>query len=74
MYNGIWRAQAPWSCPGEAWALDGLNELLEPQKCDWSPGLSGGMSQDLRPVPEKFLMHGVDVHPSLTSLPLLMSY
>ena len=30
--------------------------------------------QDLRPVPEKFLMHGVDVYLSLSSLPLLMSY
>ena len=61
----------PGSCPGEAWALDGLNELLELQKCDWSRGLSGGVSQGMRPVPEKFLMDGVDVHPSLSRLPLL---
>ena len=34
---------------------DGLNELLELQKCDWNPGLSGGVSQGLSPLPEKFL-------------------
>ena len=64
----------PWPCPGEAQASDGLNELPELHKYDWSLGLSGGMSQVLRPLPEKFLLHGVDVHPSLSSLPLLMSY
>ena len=30
--------------------------------------------QGLRLMPEKFLMHGADVHPSLSSLPLLMSH
>ena len=74
MYKGIFGAQAPWLHPGEAWAPDGLNELLELQKYNWSPGLSGGAGQDLRPLPEKFLMHGVDVHPSLSSLPLLASH
>ena len=39
MYNyNLW-AQAPGNCPWEAWAPDGLNELLELQKCDQSPGL-----------------------------------
>ena len=74
MYNGILWAQAPGPCPGEAWAPDGLNELLELQKCYWSPGLYPGLGQGLRPIPEKFLMHGIDVHPSLSSLPLLMSH
>ena len=31
MYNGILETQAPWPCPREAQALDGLNELLELQ-------------------------------------------
>ena len=75
MYNGIFGAQAPWPCPGEAWAPDGLNELLELQKCELEPRpLRRRMGQDLRPLPEKFLMHGVDVHPSLSSLPLLASH
>ena len=73
MYNGNLWVQAPGPGLWEAWALDGLNELLELQKCDWSPGLSPGLSQGLRPIPEKFLMHGVDVYPSLSSLPLLTS-
>ena len=74
MYNGIRGLKSPWSYPGEAWAPDGLNELLELQKCDWGPGLSGGVSQGLRPVPEKFLMDGVDMQPSLSCLPLLTPY
>ena len=74
MYNGSFMTSGPWPHLWEAWALDGLNELLELQKCNWSPGFSGGASQGLRPIPEKFLMHGVDVHPSLPSLPLLMSH
>ena len=64
----------PWPCPWEALAPDDLNKLPELQKCDWSPGLSGEMSQGLRPIPEKFLMHDVDVLPSLSSLSLLMSH
>ena len=74
MYNGILGAQVPWPHSWEAWALDGFNELLQLQKCDWSPGLAGGVGQGLGPLPEKFLMHGVDVHPSLSSLLLLMSH
>ena len=64
----------PWPHPWEAQTQDGLNELLELWKCNWSPGLSRGMSQGLRLIPEKFLMPGVDVHLSLSSLPLLTSY
>ena len=60
----------PWPRPWEARAPDGLNEL---QKCDQSLGLSPGLSQGLRPLPKKFLIHGVDMYPSLSSLPLLMS-
>ena len=56
-------SSGPWPRPWETQALDGVNELLELQKCNWNAGLSGGMSQGLRPLPEKFLMHGVDVHP-----------
>ena len=74
MYNGTLWVQAPGLDPWKAWAADGLNELLELQKCDQSPGLSPGLSQGLRPVPEKFLMHGVNVYPSLSSLPLLTSF
>ena len=74
VYNSVVEAQAPWPCPGEAWALDVLNKVPELKKCDWSPGLSGGMGQGLRSLLEKFLMHGVDVHPSLSSLPLLISH
>ena len=34
-----------------------------------------GTHGDIHTVhPEKFLVHGVDVHPSLSSLPLLTSY
>ena len=54
MYNGILWDQAPWPCPGEDQAPYGLNELLELQKCDWSPSLAGGAGQGLRPLPEKF--------------------
>ena len=54
--------------------MDALNELLELQKSDWSPGLSPGLGQGLRPVHEKFLMHGVDVYLSLSSLPVLTSH
>ena len=74
MYNGSLWVQAPGLCPWYAWALDGLNELLELQKCDWSQASVQALGQGLRPIPEKFLMHGVDVCPSLSSLPLLMSY
>ena len=74
MYNGNLWVQAPGLGPWESQAADGLNELLELQKCDQSPGLSPGLSQGLRPIPEKFLMHGIDVYPSLSSLPLLMSF
>ena len=74
MYYGSLWVQAPGLGLWEAWPLDGLNELLELQKCDQSPGLGPGLSQALRSVPEKFLMHGVDVYPSLSSLPLLTSY
>ena len=65
MYNGNLWVQAPGLGPCEAQALDGSNEVLELQKCNWSPGLCPGLSQGLRPIPEKFLMHGVDVYPSL---------
>ena len=73
MYNGNLWVQAPDLGPLETWAPRGLNELLELQKCDQSSGLGPALSQGLRPVPEKFLRHGVDVYPSLSSLPLLMS-
>ena len=74
MYNGSFKTSGPWPLPWETQATDGLNELLELQKCDWSPDLLGGASQGLRPVPEKFLIYGVEVHPSLSSLPLLTSH
>ena len=74
MYNGVLGAHVPWPHSREAQALDGLTKLPELQKCDWNPCLSGGMGQGLSPLPEKFLMHGVDLHPSLSYLPLLMSH
>ena len=43
MYNSSLWAQAPGLGPWEAQAPDGLNELLELQKCDWSPGLGPGL-------------------------------
>ena len=67
-------SSGPGPCPWEAWALDGLNELLELQKCDRTPGFCPGLSQGLRPIPEKFPIYGVAVHTSLSSLPLLMSH
>ena len=39
MYNDNFWVQAPDLGPWEARVLDGLNELLELQKCDQSPGL-----------------------------------
>ena len=72
-YGSLW-VQAPGLGPWEAQTPDGLNELLELQKCNQSLDLSLGLSQGLRPIPEKFLMHGVVVYPLLSSLPLLMSH
>ena len=74
MHNGNLWSQAPGPCPREAQTLDGLNKLLELQKCNQSPGLCPSLSQGYKPIPEKFLMHGVDVYPSLSSLPVLMSH
>ena len=68
MCNGNLWAQASDLGPWEAWALDSLNELLELQKAIGAQA----WGQSLRPIPEKFLMHGVDVYPSLSSLSLLM--
>ena len=38
MYNGNYWVQVPGLGLWEARTPDGLNELLELQKCDWSPG------------------------------------
>ena len=60
MYNDNLWVQDPGLCLWEAEALDGLNELLDLQKCDQSLGLCPGLGQSLRPIPEKFMGAGQD--------------